>query len=170
MKDKEKQIEEMFNYLRECSNNAWAKGFDYAEIDDEKLREFLALFPEDSVVLSRKEYEKVKHVLKYEPEEAIIRLEDLTKNERLYSPHMFCSLGGCSGVGKGCNRTCKESWIVIERKETAEKILEEIKNYLVINSIPEMFSEDEFIINLSLDECYRKLNELAKDFGVEIKD
>lgn len=55
MKDKEKQIEEMSNYLRECSNNAWAKGFDYAEIDNEKLRSFLALLPKDSVVLSREE-------------------------------------------------------------------------------------------------------------------
>ena len=88
-------------------------------------------YSKDSVVLSRGEYEKVKYVLKYEPEEAIIRLEDLTKNERLYSPHMFCSLGGCSGVSKGCNRTCKESWIVMERKETAEKIL----NYLELSGI-----------------------------------
>ena len=79
---------------------------------------------ENAVVLTREEYEKVKHVLKYEPEEAIIRLEDLAKNERLYNPHMFCSLAGCSGVHKGCNRTCKESWIVIERKETAEKFAE----------------------------------------------
>ena len=84
--------------------------------------------PENAVVLTREEYEKVKHVLKYEPEEAIIRLEDLTKNERLYSPHMFCSLGGCSGVRKGCNRTCNESWIVIERKETAEKFAERLKS------------------------------------------
>ncbi len=56
--DKEKQIEEMFNYLRECSNNAWAKGFDYAEIDNEKLRAFLDLFLKDSVVLSREEKDK----------------------------------------------------------------------------------------------------------------
>lgn len=93
------------------------------------------LIPENAVVLTREEYEKVKHVLKYEPEEAIIRLEDLTKNERLYSPHMFCSLGGCSGVRKGCNRTCKESWIVIERKETAEKFMSSISNdVLVVNT------------------------------------
>ena len=93
------------------------------------------LIPENAVVLTREEYEKVKHVLKYEPEEAIIRLEDLTKNERLYSPHMFCSLGGCSGVRKGCNRTCKESWIVIERKETAEKIMNEISgDILTVNT------------------------------------
>ncbi len=83
---------------------------------------------ENEVVLTREEYEKVKYVLKYEPEEAIIRLKDLKKNEALYNPHMFCSLSGCNGVSKDCNRTCKESWIVKERKETAEKFAEMLKD------------------------------------------
>lgn len=58
--DKQKQIEEVVKYLRECSNHAWAKGFDYAEVDNEKLRVFLDLFPEDAVVLTREEYEELK--------------------------------------------------------------------------------------------------------------
>ena len=140
---KQKQIEEM---AKEKTNKQWQirdkyclriqKATQYkGDCDHEDVPSILVdyekeikkeLIPEGAVVLTREEYEKVKHVLKYEPEEAIIRLEDLTKNERLYSPHMFCSLGGCSGVRKGCNRTCKESWIVIERKETAEKIMNEI--------------------------------------------
>ena len=152
MDKQQKQIEEM---AKEKNSKQWQirdkyclriqKAMQYKGNDDhEDVPSILVdyekeikkeLIPENAVVLTREEYEKVKHVLKYEPEEAIIRLEDLTKNERLYSPHMFCSLGGCSGVRKGCNRTCKESWIVIERKETAEKFMSSISNdVLVVNT------------------------------------
>lgn len=125
MDKQQKQIEELAKYLLDRFDLILAEA-DAISISNYILKRYQPKLPKDSVVLTKEEYEKVKHVLKYEPEEAIIRLEDLAKNERLYSPHMFCSLGGCSGVRKGCNRTCKESWIVIERKETAEKIMNEI--------------------------------------------
>ena len=154
--DKEKQIEEMriqrkIEMTRDISNGiSGVLAYEIQKLAEHLISLNYVKLPEDSVVLSREEYEKVKYVLKYEPEEAIIRLEDLTKkNERLYSPHMFCSLGGCSGVRKGCNRTCKESWIVIERKETAEKIY---KEYLC------------GILSLEAKE------EFAKQFDVEIKE
>ena len=152
MDKQQKQIEEM---AKETSNKQWQRIDEYClriqkamqykgNCDHEDVPSILVdykeeikkeLIPENAVVLTREEYEKVKHVLKYEPEEAIIRLEDLAKNERLYNPHMFCSLAGCSGVHKGCNRTCKESWIVIERKETAEKIMNEISgDILTVNT------------------------------------
>ena len=125
MDKQQKQIEELAKYLLDRFDLILAEA-DAISISNYILKRYQPKLPKDSVVLMKEEYEKVKHVLKYEPEEAIIRLEDLAKNERLYNPHMFCSLAGCSGVHKGCNRTCKESWIVIERKETAEKIMNEI--------------------------------------------
>lgn len=130
----DKQIVEMAKYLLDRFDLILAEA-DAISISNYILKRYQPKLPKDSVVLTKKEYEKVKHVLKYEPEEAIIRLEDLAKNERLYNPHMFCSLAGCSGVHKGCNRTCKESWIVIERKETAEKIMNEISgDILTVNT------------------------------------
>lgn len=109
--------------------------------------------PENAVVLTRAEYEKVKYVLKYEPEEAIIRLQDLKKNEALYSPHMFCSIGGCGGVSKDCNYTCPNSRIVQERKKTAEKFAEMVsKAFIGLNCI-------------DIDEwnwCQNKIDEIAK--------
>ena len=125
MDKQQKQIEELAKYLLDRFDLILAEA-DAISISNYILKRYQPKLPKDSVVLTKEEYEKVKHVLKYEPEEAIIRLEDLAKNERLYNPHMFCSLAGCSGVHKCCNRTCKESWIVIERKETAEKIMNEI--------------------------------------------
>ena len=170
MKDKEKQIEEIYNLLF-CDK--WEQPFMECP-EDIKCIECVAKtlynagyrkIEKDSVVLTREEYEKVKYVLKYEPEEAIIRLEDLTKNERLYSPHMFCSLGGCSGVSKGCNRTCKESWIVMERKETAEKILNELNNLIKNN---EEFGRGVF--GWETEEILMLLKIYADKQGVEIKE
>lgn len=134
MDKQQKQIEELAKYLLDRFDLILAEA-DAISISNYILKRYQPKLPKDSVVLTKEEYEKVKHVLKYEPEEAIIRLEDLAKNERLYNPHMFCSLAGCSGVHKGCNRTCKESWIVIERKETAEKIMNEISgDILTVNT------------------------------------
>ena len=130
-----------------------------AELEDKIEQGTLKEIPENAVVLTREEYEKVKHVLKYEPEEAIIRLEDLKKNEALYSPHMFCSLGGCSGVGKGCNRTCKESWIVIERKETAEKFAEKANQ--TINAYRKKVGEDEYVVDAR--RLIFEVNEICKE-------
>ncbi len=125
--DKEKQIEEMFNYLRECSNNAWAKGFDYAEIDNEKLRAFLDLFLKDSVVLSREEYEALKKQIEYWEHETKVARQDLFE----------------------------------ESKETAEKFVNLPKSKILT-----VIHDYEEIKVVELKE----LQELAKQFGVEIKE
>lgn len=176
MKDKEKQIEEMAKVNQEkCSFCDTCDNCKYQWHEDcEKIKYASNIYNagyrncKDKVVLSREEYEKVKHVLKYEPEEVIIRLEDLTKNERLYSPHMFCSLGGCSGVRKGCNRTCKESWIVIERKETAEKIIHDldikVSNYAMVLDLPELPEKLRFI---PTEVMVHFIKTLKEQFGVE---
>lgn len=178
MDKKQKQIEEMARIIAfdlcpnrsvhakwgeeaQCySDNNFAECTKIKNVVDKLYNAGYRKIPENSVVLTREEYEKVKHVLKYEPEEAIIRLEDLAKNERLYNPHMFCSLAGCSGVHKGCNRTCKESWIVIERKETAKECYEKMLEDCPI-ICDEEHTYSEFV------KHYK--NWLKERFGVEME-
>lgn len=147
MKDKEKQIEEMFNYLRECSNNAWAKGFDYAEIDNEKLRSFLALLPEDSVVLSRGEYEKLTTPrLFIKPRELNQKeLAEKLKNEKY----------GIIGVDESIIEIIPTRQEI--EKEMAEKFAREVLK---------LFPKDKQFTTISRATIY----EIALKKGVEIKE
>ena len=66
--------------------------------------------------------------------------------------------GGCEGVCKECKDTCEMSIFVKERKETAEKILNEIANLKIVDD------------KVCAYDLVNKLNELATYLGVKIKE
>ena len=147
MKDKE-MIEEMANckLCYEKLGNCGVKDRKYCFEWKQAVRQYeqgYRKFPKDSVVLSKEEYDCLKRI------------------EKAYDPFWFCSFDGCEGVCKECKDACEMSIFVKERKETAEKYREFTEK--AINNIPhapELFKQ----------AWREKNNEIAKQFGVEIKE
>ena len=117
----------------------------------ELLKHYQLKLPEDSVVLSKEEYDCLKKI------------------EKPYDPFWFCSFGGCEGVCKECKDTCEMSIFVKERSETANKLIKLVYATLtdrkVWNAMHQWWLEGK--------ECpplKALLNEIAKQVGVEIKE
>ena len=149
MKDKEKQIEEMAKALLEYIK---AYGKLHLTVDgiDNTARLFVKFgitkLPKDSVVLSREEFEELK------------QYEEKVKSGACFTQKEWLDL---------CDEECKRNTENLSkarqlaRKETAEKILKEIEKLCYFNHREYSCGE---IITL------RDVNELAKQFGVEIKE
>ena len=150
MKDKEKQIEEIANmledfrtYRRFCGCNGLAKMI------------YDKLLPEDSVVISRGEYKRLKKVE--------------TEKDRLYEIKLDLE-----------NQLIEKGWTEYEgadeiekrvSKETAEKISKEIKqeifNYLNVKSMAELDNLSLVDSLMPYDVITDKLNEIEKQYGVD---
>ena len=151
--NKEKQIEEM------------AKDYYGYSIDLEEDCKFVAeemydkghrKLTEDSVVLSREEFDKlglvVETVQEYESDEKgqpiLVKERKTVKKLRTDFTELL-------------NQEIRELQLAQERKETAEKIVSETKKLI----------ESEWTINkATYENLCSKLNELAQQFGVEIKE
>lgn len=107
MEDKEKQIEEMEQYL--VQSIMCSKSWKPRDIIEHLTK---MIIPKDSVVLSREEYRCLKSI------------------ENSYDPFWFCAFGGCEGACKECKDTCEMSIFVKERKETAKTLITKIKQAL----------------------------------------
>ena len=77
MNDKEKQIEEINNLISEEYNNGNDNWFDIAD------KVYNKLFPEDSVVLSKEEYEKKKKHLQNVLELSNSQLEKVVEENEM---------------------------------------------------------------------------------------
>lgn len=120
MKDNEKQIEEMANFIHRTEFVDISR-YEEETIAKELLKHYQPKLPEDSVVLTTEE------------------LKDMVK----------------------ARTKCVENAIIRTRKETAEKILVELYN------IRDYYGESrEYEIRIGEEG----LKELAKQFGVEIKE
>ena len=172
MKDKEKQIEEMaklsFNVVDNKTNKYpdlynlalkedWAKDLMYCDMDGFAINEdgnlvlmdecgkvaycpkdrFTVVF-EDSVVLSREEYEKYQN-LKRDVEHSFEYIQ---------------------GYTDGQNKA---------NKETAEKFAREVKEIAGIKALLEM-SYMPKLFKVIHNVIIKEINELAKQFGCEVKE
>jgi hypothetical protein len=122
------------------------------ELTAEKLyKQGYRKLPEDSVVLSREEYERLKHY-----EWRVTSGVCMTQKEWFD----FCN-------EDSNRRTClrieeREK----ERKETAERLESELKAFIKVWKM----SEDDAMSILFYRALFEKISELAKQFGVEIKE
>lgn len=109
-------------------------------------------FNENEVILDKDEYRCLKSI------------------EKLYDPFWFCTFGGCEGVCKECKDTCEMSIFVKERKETAEKVLTTVTyRILALNFETENKDYDEGFFD-ACKEILRRVDHVAKELGVEIKE
>jgi DNA-binding protein H-NS len=150
MQDKEKQIEEIGLKVKDflTSRNIC---YNFVNNDIERvifaLNKLGYLLPVDSVVLSRGEYEKLKDL-----DESYNHLEK-TKDELLSEKSKLALQ------------------LAQARKETAEKILKEIKqeifNYLNVKSMTELDNLSLLDSLMTYDVITDKLNEIEKQYGVD---
>ena len=179
MTDKE-MIEEMAKIIddRLLEANGWLGSMNKGEghwIAQKLIEHYQPKLSKDSVVLPKSEYndlvESKRQLGCYIEDQAILlqgnipqgcvvlsreEYDCLKKIEKAYDPFWFCSFGGCEGVCKGCKDTCEMSIFVKERKETAEKIMLDLKPLL------EGFIHKETGENLYVYKC--------KQFGVDVKE
>ena len=147
--EKNKQIEEMANIIHR-TEFVDISGYEEEKIAEELLKYYQPKLPEDSVVLSRKEYEKIVKYLK--------TYEDKLKN----FPNEVNALVDMYNKG---------------RKETAEKILKEqyqeckIAEQDVLKARGGNKNDDYYKgFSLGMTNTKMHIQELAKQFGVEIKE
>ncbi len=154
MKDKEKQIEEMANCFNCVCKPVCMKTADINKeqellswneyIKQYGCKHYQPKLPEDSVVLSKEEYENI-----YEQAEQNV-------------------LANIADGGTSCHR-CIEQHEKKASKETAEKFIKECKKYKVKKFSPIGISQrDTGVLWIEMPEW--KFDELAKQFGVEIKE
>lgn len=84
--------------------------------------------------------------------EVHVTKDDLPKNIS------FSLVEGSRQIDKIISRKCKK---------TAEDILNKVKDFLIKNSC---LSMNTFAISVTLDECNRELDKLAKEFGIEVEE
>ena len=136
MEDKENQIEEMANIIHR-TEFVDISGYEEEKISEELLKHYQPKLPEDSVVLSREEKQEYENLVK-------LLIYDKPIKSRVYE----------------VIKDIKER----ERKETAEKILDQIKFLVEERNGADI--EDLSVDGTILEEI---LNELAKQYGVEVE-
>ena len=124
--------------------------FVFSLIAEELLKYYQPKLPEDSVVLSREEYEKLK------------QYEEKVKNGACFTQKEWLEL--CDEEYKRETENLSKVR-QLERKETAEKILNEI---LFVESV-EGWEENEQLVKFS-NKIVDKIEELANKYGVEAHD
>ena len=179
MKDKEKQIEEMAKDLTKHIDKT-IYGVRSSN-EREKCATFLVdkgwvKLPKDSVVLSREEFEE-----KYETSEkfmAVVReLEDLKQNledkvvltKEEYEKYKIIEYMGKKSTTIPAYKLIKTFRGVEEQasKETAEKFAEKLENG--IDKLDIILHEDNDEQYVSINQLLEFIDEIAKQFGVEIK-
>lgn len=56
------------------------------------------------------------------------------------------------------------------RKETAKELLNKFRGLLIDISFAYMFSKDTSVVGVALDECVGELNEMFKQYNVEVEE
>lgn len=161
MEDKEKQIEEMAKdiefaiddakkrgwYIKNAKKDGWVVEKLLPILIAEQISEkYQPKFPEDSVVISKEEYNE----LKYFPNKQLSYTEKLQRDAESYQKLTDNLISKISRL---------EEELVNSRKETAEKFME--------------WLQDNELINLMFTKEYKQklVNDfLAKQLGVEIKE
>ena len=157
--EKHKQIEEMANFIHRTEFVDISR-YEEETIAKELLKHYQPKLPEDSVVLTREEFDElglvVETVQEYESDEKgqplLVKERKIVKKLRTDFTELL-------------NQEIRELQLAQERKETAEKILDQIKFLVEERNGADL--EDLSVDGTILEEI---LVELAKQFGVEIKE
>lgn len=165
MKDEEKRIEEMAkDIVRSSSLDVYQKaeyliGLGYTKIDYKNLDNIdLMIFggkrfeyiPKDRVVLSREEYEMLANQYK----NLEIKYSNLCDNYRL-----------C----KDANETLKQK-VIITRKEIAEKFYDKVNENICVFQLENKNQEFTDGYAQAIADICDRLDQVAKQFGVEINE
>lgn len=153
--EEQKQIEEMREHICiGCSGKPCGEYCDKCKfVAEELLKHYQPKLPKDSVVLSREELQEIIVKAKVKEREKISELKKEIKE--LYKLLIQEKEGSFwDGVNEG---------ILKGSKETAEKIFNQIIWYAV-KRIGQTSNDSYYQIS------FDRLNELAKQFGVEIKE
>ena len=87
-----------------------------------------------------------------------------------YDPFWFCTFGGCEGVSQSCKNTCPMSLFVKEHKKTAEEFYDKINENICIFKLENKSEEyKDGYVDAIADICER-IDQVAKQFDVEIKE
>ena len=152
MTDQE-QIEEMAKAIKPILENRTDICF-IPDLDKpiakELLKHYQPKLPKDSVVLSREEYEMLAN--KYKNLE--IKYSNLCDNYRL-----------C----KDANETLKQK-VIIARKETAEKFYDKVNENICVFQLENKNREFTDGYAQAIADICGRLDQVAKQFGVEIKE
>ena len=152
------QIEKMANIIKAVKYEPFNDGkptytvgnqmqdFVFSLIAEELLKYYQPKLPEDSVVLSREEYEKLK------------RYEEKVENGACFTQKEWLEL--CDEEYKRETENLSKVR-QLERKETAREILREIRGYYPVD-LEHCDKGEAFILEL----CY----ELANKYGVKIEE
>ena len=164
MIDKEKQIEEMVNII-ENAFKVYFGANDLVEPEDfpyqakdlakELLEHYQPKLPQDSVVLSREEYERGIIQIGY--------IEELEKDKKTYQEINLKLLNKIEEL---------ELKLKQERKETVKKIISKMREML--NSCETIYEDDEYLISPNVGYLMKDvdagLDEIEKQFSIEIKE
>ena len=115
--------------------------------------------------MKNKQIEEMARIIEHACDDCDGNIDDCLK-----CPHKCHEYYGC-GQEKTATALYNAGYRKLPKdsKETAENILNSVFKYLIENSHP--YLDDEFyVLGSTLDECYFKLCELAKQFGAEIKE
>lgn len=159
MKDKEKQVEEITKVLLDCGRQF--ENIDTATADYNYVNRFYHIFKIYAKALVKNNIVQIQEDDVVVPKDEYRYIKDMADH---YDPFWFCAFGGCEGACKECKDTCEMSIFVKERKETAEKILNEIMS---IETEDETWRKNKSFVCF-VNKVLNKCEKLAEQYNVKI--